>query len=174
MSSLGQNNDTKHRPNICNPDRALNIATMYLAKLLSVDLNNIKSFIFEFNTEYEFPNGSNFATYPPDSLTEFPNLEQLFWTIMNQFTPETEPSIRNNKSPLWCWYTGYAVFDHCKATYQRKSCGQEADSHCKQIWKNFLEGCHRVRSINPVGEYGFTNNVNRWCMSDAGKWSQYL
>ena len=27
------------------------------------------------------------------------------------------------------------------------------DGKCKDIWRYFVEACHRVRSIEPVGQY---------------------
>ena len=44
----GQMNDTQQRANICNPDRIIDIVTLYLAKALGLDTANIKdNFVFE-------------------------------------------------------------------------------------------------------------------------------
>ena len=161
-TSLGQDNDTQLRPNVCNPSRVVNIATLYLAKLLGVNLDTIiTTFTYVHNKVYVFPNNDEnpITTYPPQNLPNFPNLEQAYWTILSYFTPLTEPQIRNNKSPLWCWYVGRAVWDHCTNT-QRNKCSVDI---CPDVWKYFLEGCHRLRSINPVGIYAYSTNPNRWC-----------
>ena len=41
-SMLGQENDTQARPNICNPDRVVNIATLYLAQVLGVSVRGAR------------------------------------------------------------------------------------------------------------------------------------
>ena len=169
-TSLGQDNDTI--PNICNSDRVVNIATLYLAKLLDVDLDTIiNSFTYVTSQTYVFPNSTanNVQNiYPPNNLPLFPNLEQLYWTILAYFTPLTEPQIRNNKSPLWCWYVGRAVWDHCAITKSSASCSTNI---CPDVWKYYLEGCHRLRSINPVGIYAYNANSNRWCMGNKTIWA---
>ena len=101
------------------------------------------------------------ATYIPENEPAFPNLEQAFWTILNQYTPATEINIRRDKSNLWCWYVGKAVMDHCLKFKSSQSCDENV---CKDVWKYFVETCHRVRSINPIGDYQVGENVNRWCM----------
>ena len=162
-TSLGQDDDTQQRPNVCNPDRVVNIATLYLAKLLGLSLEPIiTTFTYVTTKTYVFPNNvlNPITIYPPQNLANFPNLEQAYWTILSYFTPLTEPQIRHNKSPLWCWYVGRAVWDHCHETKGMK-CG--AVNICPDVWKYFLEGCHRLRSINPVGMYEYQVNRNKYC-----------
>ena len=165
-TSLGQDNDTI--PNICNSNRVVNIATLYLAKLFDVSLDTIiNTFTYVTSKTYVFPNSTANNVkdiYPPRNLPQFPNLEQLYWTILVYFTPLTEPTIRANKSPLWCWYVGRAVWDHCKRSKSSASCSTDI---CAQVWKYYLEGCHRLRSINPVGIYAYNTNVNRWCIQNT-------
>ena len=43
---------------------------------------------------------------------------QVYWSVLEQFSPSTEPFLRAGKSALWCWYVGRAVYDHC---FYRKS-----------------------------------------------------
>ena len=164
-TSSGQDNDTI--PNICNSNRVVNIATLYLGKLFEVSLDAIiNTFTYVTSKAYVFPNSTvnNVKNiYPPNNLPLFPNLEQLYWTILAYFTPLTEPQIRANKSPLWCWYVGRAVWDHCQSMRMASSC---AVNICPDVWKFYLEGCHRLRSINPVGIYAYGTNPNRWCMGN--------
>ena len=71
----------------------------------------------------------------------------------------TSDRIRDIKSLLWYWYVGRVILDYCTNT-QRNKCSVDI---CPDVWKYFLEGCHRLRSINPVGIYAYTTNPNRWC-----------
>ena len=33
------------------------------------------------------------------------------------------------------------------------------DGKCNVVWSYFVEACHRVRSINPVGDYQVTRDA---------------
>ena len=164
---LGQENDTQARPNICNADRVVNIATVYLAQALGVSLSTIiESYTFVATASHVFPNSltNPIPVYIPDSEPDFPDLEQIYWSILDQFTSASEPGIREDKSPLWCWYVGLAVSDHCTSIKNSKSC---ADNNCQDIWKYFVEACHRVRSINTAsGDYKMdsTRTPRRYCI----------
>ena len=164
-TSLGQDNDTQARPNICNEARVINIATIYLGQALGVSLSTIiESYTYVSSAAHVFPNSSRgpWKVFIPDNEPNFPDLEQIYWTILDQFTPTSEPTIREDKSPLWCFYVGRAVYDHCRNTKSSKSCSVD---NCKNIWTYFVEACHRVRSINTTdGDYKVTNDVNRWCL----------
>ena len=164
-TSLGQDNDNQGRPNICNENRVVNIATLYLAHSLGLLTQTlIESYTFVVFATQIFPmpkKGGPKATYIPENVPAFPSLEQAFWTILNQYTPATEINIRRDKSNLWCWYVGKAVMDHCLNIKSSQSCDENV---CKDVWKYFVETCHRVRSINPIGDYQVGENVNRWCM----------
>ena len=164
-TSLGQDNDIQGRPNICNANRVVNIATLYLAQSLGLSTQTlIETYTYITSATHVFPlaeKGGPTATYIPDNLPDFPDLEQAFWTILNQYTPSTEINIRKDKSNLWCWYVGKAVMDHCLKVKNSQTCAEDI---CKDVWKYFVETCHRVRSINPTGDYEVGNFVDRWCM----------
>ena len=160
---LGQENDTLARPNICNADRVVNIATLYLAQVLGISLTTIiEDYTYVAAAIHVFPNDLKkpIPVYIPDNEPGFPDLEQIYWTIMDQFTRASEPSIRKDKSPLWCWYVGYAAFDHCTKTKNSEAC---AEDNCLDIWKYFVEACHRVRSINTAtGDYSIMSDYKPW------------
>ena len=99
----GQMNDSLQRNNICNPDRIIDIVTLYLAKSLGLNTADMKdNFVFEKTKTYEFPDSLStgpWEIFPPNSsLTDFPNLEQTYWSILSQYTPDTEPSIRQGNN----------------------------------------------------------------------------
>ena len=90
----GQNNDTDQRKNICNPNRQIDITTVYLARALGLTVSNIvASFIFDERKDYVFP-GNASEIFPPVNLTQFWNLEQTYWTIISQYTAASEPLMR--------------------------------------------------------------------------------
>ena len=97
----GQMNDSLQRSNICNPDRIIDIVTLYLARSLGLNTADIKeNFVFEKTKTYEFPDSlasGPYEIFPPNSsLTDFPDLEQTYWSILSQYSPITEPSIRQS------------------------------------------------------------------------------
>ena len=146
----GQMNDSLQRSNICNPDRIIDIVTLYLARTLGLNTADIKeNFVFEKTKTYEFPDSlasGPYEIFPPNSsLTDFPDLEQTYWSILSQFSPTTEPSIRADKSPEWCWLVGRGLHDHCLLTSDSLNCSLNT---CDTIWSNFVEACHRVRSLD--------------------------
>ena len=163
-TSLGQDDDIQERPNICNENRVVNIATLYLAQVLGLGIQTLVDYTFVVSASHVFPmpeKGGPRATYIPENEPAFPDLEQAFWTIMNQFTPDTEKLIRQHKSNLWCWYVGKAVMEHCTKKKLSQSCSEDI---CQDVWKYFVEACHRVRSINPTGDYEVGDYVDRWCL----------
>ena len=108
----------------------------------------------KFSTRYstKFP--------PPKKSNNSANYSSCYKT---QYSLKLTTRIRANKSPLWCFYTGKAVYHHCLKAKNSASCSTD---NCQDIWSFFLEACHRVRSINPIGPYENTGSVNRWCMGD--------
>ena len=154
----GQDNSTDQRVNICNQDRDTDIVTLYLASAFRLSVSNIvNNFVFDEVKNYipTFPNHTTNgpdAIYPPDQLAAFPNLEQSYWTIMSQLTTSTEPLLRTaERSPKWCWHVGYAVRGHCVETRDATSCpagAPNANTMCNKVWKHFVEGCHRVLSLD--------------------------
>lgn len=70
-----------------------------------------------------------------------------------------------SRSESWCWILGRGLYDHCLAARTAASC---AANHCTNIWKNFVEACHRVRSIDTnLSQYRVfcCNTVNKPCMT---------
>ena len=101
----GQDNDTHQRNNICNPDRTVDIATLYLAKALGLSTANIiNNFVYDVNQTYVFPLNN---THGPSSLdlhtqiytfieSYFPNLKQTYWTILSHYnTRQTFPPLQS-------------------------------------------------------------------------------
>ena len=162
----GQANDTLQRPNLCNPDRIVDITTLYLARALGLSVSNIVSnFVFDEGKTYTFPNHSTSGPsqiYPPVGLTAFPNLEQTYWTIISQYTANTEPSMRTrNREYKWCWIKGKGLYDHCEATLESLSCqSSNPILSCMNLWKFFVEACHRVHSLNTLSnDYQIGNRI---------------
>ena len=158
-------NDTEQRSNICNPDRVIDMVTLYLAQALGLDTANIKdNFVYEKTKTYVFPDSlysGPAETFPPNSsLTDFPNLEQTYWTIISQYTTSSEPGLRSGKSDEWCWLLGKGLHDHCLVTSGSMNCTTDT---CDSVWSNFIEACHRVRSID-TSQSGF--EVCDWCTPD--------
>ena len=152
----GQANDTQQRKNICNPDRKVDITTLYLARSLGLSVSNIVTkFKFDESLSYTFPNHSTKGPqtiYPPDNEAAFPNLEQTYWTIISQYTSNTEPSMRTrHRAEKWCWIAARGLYDHCEETKSGASCPSGTpDTLCDEIWEYFAEACHRVHSLNPA------------------------
>ena len=159
-------NDTEQRKNLCNPNRVVNLATLYSANAFGINVGNlIKNFNYDLAATYVFPNNSKTGPkviYPPVDLAAFPNLEQAYWTILSQFTIHTEPNIRKGKSNMYCHHYGVGVYYHCQDTNSKVT---KCTVDCKEIWANFLEVCHRIQSLDTsTGIYQLPNNFNRWCL----------
>ena len=58
---------------------------------------------------------------------------------------EQPAAIRADKSPEWCWLVGRGLHSHCLLTTDSLNCSL---SSCDTIWSNFVEACHRVRSLD--------------------------
>ena len=91
----GQDNDTHQRNNICNPDRTVDIVTLYLAKALGLSTANIiNNFVYDVNQTYVFPLNNTHGPTSLDLHTQyytvienyFPNLKQTYWTILSHYT----------------------------------------------------------------------------------------
>lgn len=159
----GQNNDTLQRKNICNPTRKADVATLYLTRALGLSVSSIiSSFVFDENKVYVFPNSSSKPNviYAPtyiDLLYYWPELDQTYWTIMSQYTSQTEPTMRTrDRADYWCWIVGMGMYDHCLEKAAATSCTEDHETMCKGYWRYFVEACHRVHTINPTGAYSLT------------------
>ena len=149
----GQDNSTDQSPNLCNPLRLVDITTLYLARALDLSVSNIvTNFMFDEGKTYNFPNHTAdgpYEIYPPEGLIDFVNLEQTYWTIISQYTEDTEPPMRTReRKDKWCWIQGKGLHDHCEATKATLTCPGTSVLSCDDVWKYFVEACHRVHSLN--------------------------
>ena len=164
--------------------QVVDVTTMYLAKSLGLNVKTLKN-SYTYNTNvslHSFPNGSNSPsqTYIPENEANYPNLEQTYWSIMDQYTNITEPTIHEDKDKMWCSHRGLGMYEHCKtATAEVGSgCGGSSSSarnnHCKDFWLYFMEACNRVHSRDPTdSKYRHNNNVQRYCTVSSSSNSIY-
>ena len=169
MTDEGQQEDGQARKNLCNPDRLVDIVTLYLAQALGLDTADMKTnFVFEKTKTYIYPNSTSGPAeiFPPDSnLTAFPGLEQTYWSIISQYTASTEAGLRSGRSAGWCWVLGKGLHDHCSAVRTSENCSL---NNCDNIWRYFLEACHRVRSLDPsLPQYKTCCNPDKACASTS-------
>ena len=164
-TSEGQPSDAQERVNICNPDRTIDMATLYLAQALGLNTANIKdNFVYEASRTYLYPNSSSGPAqiFPPDTnLVSFPGLQQTYWTIVAQYTATSEPGLRSGRSAEWCWRLGKGLHDHCSVTTNTNTC---QTNNCRNVWRNFVEACHRVRGLDTsLAQYRSCCNQNKPC-----------
>ena len=172
-----QGTRTGSEPNICNSLQVIDVTTVYLAKVLGLNVGNlVTNYAFNNLTSHTFPTGSRSPNpiYVPISLVGYPNLEQTYWTILDQYTNITEPNLRKDKDESWCHYHGLGVHEHCMSTIIEigSTCGggniAGKRNHCKNIWLHFMEACHRVRSLDPVNhKYRVNSNPRAKCMGNT-------
>ena len=94
-TTLGQETNLLWK-NICNVERVVDIATLYLAKFLGLSVSTIiDDFAYDPNKNYVYPNSSVGQTvYPPVNVVDMPGLPQVYWTIISQYTSTNEKTIR--------------------------------------------------------------------------------
>ena len=155
---------------------------MYLAESLGLNVKTLKN-SYTYNTNvshHSFPTGSNSPsqTYIPENEAGYPNLEQVYWSIMDQYTNVTEPKMRQDKDEMWCNHKGLGMYEHCVAATEEvgSGCGGSSSyarkNHCFDFWLYFMEACNRVRSNDPNdNDYRHWNLVDRHCApsSDLSK-----
>ena len=166
--------DEGEEPNICNPLRIVNIATLYLAHHLGLSVDSVRNnYAWDSSKAHVFPNHTTQGPeqiFIPADLADFPNLEQAYWTILSQYTSYSEPYLRRGKDRMWCVYYGIAVMDHCVKMVTQADCSllKKANirrDHCRMVWRNFTEVCHRVRSLNTTAwEYKIQSTERFWCL----------
>ena len=166
-TSDGQLSDPSGTPNICIDDNIgrINIATLYLAKALGLSVSNlINNYVYDTNvSNYVFPNVT-WQSYPPEGsvLTDFPLLDQAYWTIISQYTRFTISTIDYGKSTHWCWWVGFGLMEHCKKAKNEAGCSVIL---CSNIHRLFLEACHRVRSKDTNdNDYKYATNTRKFCL----------
>ena len=172
MTTDGQVDNGK--PNFCvvsDVGRA-NKATVYLASALGLDVGKlVDNFVFDTNVgNYTFPNSNSSVVQgrPPEGsvLTSFPSLDQVYWTIISQYTRYTVHTTNYGKSNRWCWWVGKAVYDHSMKVKSELGCGEAWSS---RLWKPFMEACHRVRHLDTsVEPYKYVAGAQyKWCLPSA-------
>ena len=157
----------------------IDVTSIYLTRALGLSVAKLlmednSSYIFNTTlASHSFPSGGDgpAQTFVPDNVDGFPNLEQVFWTIMDQYDSTSEPLMRENKDNMWCHHHGVGMYEHCKASTAQLACGGESESeqeeHCKMFWTFFMEACHRVRSLDPNdSKYSHSGEVERFCLGD--------
>ena len=165
----GQVEDPSGRPNLCIDSELsrINIATLYLAKALGLSVSNlINNYEYDTNvSSHVYPN-SSIQTYPPtqSDLTDFPLLDQVYWTIILQYTPSSERNLRKDKSTHWCWWVAVGMMEHCKKAKNELSCGS---IYCSDIHKPLLEACHRVRGLDTSSsnDYKYNSGTKKFCLN---------
>ena len=160
-------------PNFCvvtNVGNA-NKATVYLASALGLDVGKfVENSVFDTNvSNYVFPN-SSMQAFPPKAssvLSNFPSPDQVYWSIISQYTWATVHRTNHGKSARWCWWVGSGLYNHCRGLKSELGC--MAGAWCSTLWKIFLEACHRVRHLDArVEPYVYkANSFNKWCLPSA-------
>ena len=148
--------DSSDLINLCNPNRLINIITLYMIHFLGLDTAAfINNYVYNHNADFKYP-----ATWKniwaPKNITTYPNLEQSFWSVVQQYTTVTEVQLRQGKDVTWCPIIGDTVYLHCKDTIIN-SCSSmsssEQDDFCKnKVWNYFIENCHRTLNQTTVGK----------------------
>lgn len=162
----GQENGTEI--NFCITQRQTDITTLYLAAAYDKSVSNVvSSSMYDATATHTFPNSSTngpSTIYPPDILLE-PGQHQTYWTFMSLLTTSTEPTFRNTgRSERWCWIVAKGLLDHCNSVADSQTCTGTSVS-CESIRQDFVELCHRVRSIDTSkGIYKNVGHANSICI----------
>ena len=97
-----------------------NVATVYLAKALGLEVGTlVDGYTYNWATSHSFP--MNATEGPSQTFEPTGDNAQAYWTLLDQYTAETEPELRAGKGRNWCHHQGIGVH-----------------SHCRQVEKNFL------------------------------------
>ena len=162
----GQENGTEI--NFCITQRQTDITTLYLAAAYDKSVSNVVSnSMYDATASHTFPNSSTKGPteiYPPDMALE-PGRHQTYWTFLSQLTTSTEPILRNTVwSEQWCWIVAKGLLDHCMSVSDSQTCTGTPVS-CESIRQDFVELCHRVRSIDTSnGIYRSVGHSNYICI----------
>ena len=98
--------------NVCNPQRSVNVATVYLAKALGLDVGSlVGSYTYNWAASHSFP--MNATAGPIETFEPTGDEVQAYWTLVDQYTAETEPGLRAGKGRNWCHHQGIGVHSHC-------------------------------------------------------------
>ena len=98
--------------NVCNSQRSINVATVYMAKALGLDVRSlVEGYTYNWAASHSFP--MNAAAGPSTTFEPTGDKVQAYWTLLDQFTAETEPNLRAEKGQNWCHHQGIGVHSHC-------------------------------------------------------------
>ena len=87
--------------NVCNPQRSVNVATVYLAKALGLNVGSlVDSYTYDWAASHSFP--MNGTAGPSETFEPTGDEAQAYWTLLDQYTTETEPGLRAGKGRNWC------------------------------------------------------------------------
>ena len=87
--------------NVCNPQRSVNVATVYLAKALGLNVGIlVDSYTYDWAASHSFP--MNGTSGPSETFEPTGDEAQAYWTLLDQYTTETEPRLRAGKGRNWC------------------------------------------------------------------------
>ena len=99
--------------NVCNPERSVNVATVYLAKALGLEVGTlVDGYTYNWATSHSFP--MNATDGPSQTFEPTGDNAQAYWTLLDQYTAETEPELRAGKGRNWCHHQGIGVHSHCR------------------------------------------------------------
>ena len=106
--------------NVCNPQRSINVATVYMAKALGLDVRSlVDSYTYNWAASHTFP--LNTTAGPSETFEPTGDEVQAYWTLVDQYTAETEPGLRAGKGRNWCHHQGIGVHSHCLQVWTKKS-----------------------------------------------------
>ena len=112
--------DTGAVSNVCNPQRSVNVATVYLAKALGLDVGSlVDSYTYNWAASRSFP--MNPTEGPSETFEPTGDEGQAYWTLLDQYTAETEPELRAGKGRNWCHHQGIGVHSHCLQVWTRNT-----------------------------------------------------
>ena len=82
--------------NVCNPERSVNVATVYLAKALGLNVGSlVDSYTYDWAVSHSFP--MNGTAGPSETFEPTGDEAQAYWTLLDHYTTETEPGLRAGK-----------------------------------------------------------------------------
>ena len=106
--------------NVCNPQRSVNVATVYLAKALGLNVASlVDGYTYNWAVVHSFP--MNSTAGPSETFEPTGDKGQAYWTLLDQYTSETEPEMRAGKGRNWCHHQGIGVHSHCLQVWTKKT-----------------------------------------------------
>ena len=73
--------------NVCNPERTVNVATVYLAKALGLDVRSlVEDYTYNWATSHSFPMNSTHG--PSQTFEPTGDNAQAYWTVLDHYTTD--------------------------------------------------------------------------------------